>query len=87
MAYTKGAPKPKGSGIKKGQKQTKTIAREDARKHYEEVMMSYWNRITLNQAKRALKDNKAAEFAVNQVIGKPKESIEVKGVKKLLVDF
>jgi hypothetical protein len=77
----------KAGGIKKGQKQYKTIEREKAREHFESIMMGFWERITLSQAKRALKDQKTAEFVTNQVIGKPKESIEVKGVKKLLIDM
>jgi len=32
-------------------------------------------------------DLKAGEYLLNQSVGKPKETVEMKGVKKLLIDF
>jgi len=87
MAYPKGAPKPAGSGIKKGQKQYKTLAKEEARKVFEEKHWALWDKITDVQAKRALKNDRAREYSINQILGKPKESLEIPGVKKILIDF
>ncbi len=66
--------------IRKGQKTAKTILREDARKYFEAEAMKKWAGITLAQLKRALKDQKTAEYVLNQVIGKPKETVEHQGI-------
>lgn len=75
-----------GKGMPKGHKTAKVIAREDARKVFEETQMIFWDKITFAQAKRALRDRASAEYTINQVIGKPKETVEHTGEVSLRID-
>lgn len=68
---------PQMGGIKKGDKHPKTIAREKARAVFEEAQLKRWLNISNNLATRAENDQKAAEYAVNQVIGKAQENIKL----------
>ena len=86
MAYPKGWPKPQSSGIKKGQKQYKTIAKEKAREVFEQKQLERWELISKKQAKDALANRQAREYTINQVIGKPKETIEHQGLDFIFDD-
>jgi hypothetical protein len=65
--------------IRKGQKQDKTILKENARKVFEEIQLKAWLKLSEKQLKDALKNPKVREYTINQVIGKPKESVEMSG--------
>ena len=58
-------------------KAKKTIAREKAREVFELAQLKKWTEISNAQAKDAIKDLKAREYTINQVIGKPKEITEL----------
>lgn len=64
-------------GRRKGRKNDKTIAKEEARKVFEEMQLKHWLAITEAQAKDAMQDRQAREYSINQVIGKPKEVVEM----------
>lgn len=74
MTFTQGTPKPATSGIKKGQKQHKTLLKEERRAMFDaEISKVFFQRI---------KDAKA-EYVLDQFIGKaPDESKVVVEVKK-----
>lgn len=78
MPFQKGHPQL--GHIRKGQKQMKTIAKEKAREIFEELQLKKWLNISEAQADAALIDQKAREYSINQVIGKPKETIEHQGL-------
>lgn len=80
MPFTPGTPRPANSGIKKGQKQNKTIAKENARAEFERAHLENWELLMAKQVKDALINPKAREYSINQVIGKPKETIEHQGL-------
>ena len=86
-----GAPKGHkryGGGMKKGQKASKTIAKEKAREIFDKEHLKNWTMISKAQAKDAIKDRHAREYSINQVIGKPQEKVEITGkVKVLIVDI
>ena len=65
-------------GAKKGMKYRKTIAREKAREVFELAQLKKWERISDAQAEDAVKDQKAREYTINQVIGKAKETTELR---------
>jgi hypothetical protein len=74
-----------GKGMQKGQKARKTIAREHARETFELAQLKKWEKISDAQAKDAIKNYKAREYTINQVIGKPQETIELEGKVRLLI--
>jgi len=77
-----------GKGMQKGQKAKKTIAKEKAREAFELAQLKKWEKISDAQAKDAIKNYKAREYTINQVIGKPRETIELKDkVRILIVDI
>ena len=86
MVFAKGVKKDPKSGIKKGQKARKTIAKENARAFFEAAQLKKWELISDKQAKEALIDQKAREFTINQVIGKPKETLEVESEITIKID-
>ena len=67
----------KMGGRKMGGKNKKTILKEHAREVFELVQLKKWEQITEAQAKDAIKNWKAREYTINQLIGKPKESVEI----------
>lgn len=75
-----------GIGRKKGSKNKKTIAKEKAREAFDLEQLQKWKQISKAQAREALKNFKAREYTINQVIGKPREVIEHKGSLKVLID-
>ena len=77
---------PRYGGKKEGQKNRKTIAREKAREVFEKTQLKRWTEISKKQADEALVDQKAREFTINQVIGKPKETVEVEGEISIKID-
>ena len=79
MPFKKGHPRY--GGIKEGQKASKTIAKEEARKVFEEAQLKRWELISEKQSIAATEDQKAREFTINQVIGKAKETIEHQGLE------
>ena len=70
MAYTKGAPKPIGSGIKKGQKQLKTLLKEERRAMFDARISAKWEKVI---------DNLKPEYVADQFIGKAIQPIEHSG--------
>lgn len=66
MAYPKGAPKPKGSGIKKGQKQFKTLLKEERRKIFDAEV----SKVFLAKIKVA-----KPEYVIDQFMGKAPDEI------------
>lgn len=70
---------------KKG-KHKATIAKEKAREAFELAQLQRWEKISDAQAKDAIKNYKAREYTINQIIGKPQETIEHKGAVKILID-
>lgn len=76
---------PKMGGRTKGTKNNKTIAKEHAREVFELAQLKKWEAISDAQAKESIKNYKAREYTINQVIGKPQETIELKGKVKLLI--
>ena len=70
MAYTKGAPKPEGSGIKKGQKQLKTLLKEERRAMFDARISRRWEKVI---------DSLKAEYVADQFIGKAPTPIEHSG--------
>ena len=77
---------PRVGGMKEGQKTGRTIAREKAREVFEKKQLEKWELISEKQADEALVDQKAREFTINQVIGKPKETVEVEGEISIKID-
>lgn len=73
-------------GKKKGTKNKKTILKENARAAFELAQLKKWEQISDAQAKESIKNYKAREYTINQVIGKPQETIEHKGSVKILID-
>jgi len=67
----------KSPRIGKRGKSKKTIAIEEARKTFEKIQLEKWEKISKAQIKDAIKDRRAREFTINQVIGKPKEVKEI----------
>lgn len=84
MPFTKGHKLAKGRPW--GAKNEKTIAKEKAREIFEQEQLKVWMDISKKQAKRSLVDDKAREYAINQVIGKPRETVEIEGEMKLKID-
>lgn len=72
---------PQFGHMPKGGKAAKTIAKEKAREIFEAEQLKSWLNISKSQAKAALVDQKAREYTINQVIGKPKETIEHQGLE------
>ena len=87
MVFVKGQPKHPNAGFKKGQKARKTLAREKARDIFEAIQLKRWELISEKQAEEALVDQKAREFTINQVIGKPKDTVRVEDEVRLLIDI
>ncbi len=81
MPFQKGHPRY--GGMRKQQKTYKTIQKEKAREIFENAHLKRWELISEAQAKAALKHQKAREFSVNQVIGRPTETVEHKGLEFL----
>lgn len=77
MTFVKGHKE--SPGRQKGSKNQKTIAKEDARKVFEEAQLKFWGKITEAQAKRAIRNSADAQYTINQVIGKPKDTVDVGG--------
>lgn len=75
-----------GKTMPKGHKTKKIILRENARQYFEDQQLLYWGKITKSQAKQALRDRQAREYTINQVIGKPKETVEHQGEISLKID-
>lgn len=69
---------------KRGKNKT-TIAKEHAREVFELAQLKKWEKISDAQAKDAIKNYKAREYTINQMIGKPQETVEVKGKVKVLI--
>ena len=86
MPFSQGDKRPEGSGIKKGQKQGRTIAKEKARELFEKAQLAKWLEISDKQAEDALKDRAAREYTINQVIGKPTETVKVEEEVTLKLD-
>lgn len=76
----------KSPKIGKRGKSAITIAKENARKVFEEAQLKQWELISAKQAKDALKDRQSREYTINQVIGKPKETVEHTGEVGLKLD-
>jgi predicted transcriptional regulator len=72
--------------IGKRGKNKETITKEKAREAFELAQLKKWEKISDAQAKDAVKNFRAREYTLNQVIGKPQETIEHKGSLKLLID-
>ena len=70
MAYPKGAPKPAGSGIKKGQKQFKTLLKEERRATFDAKISKKWDKLI---------DQLRPEYVADQFIGKAQENINLSG--------
>lgn len=70
MAYPLGAPKPIGSGIKKGQKQLKTLLKEERRAMFDARISAKWEKVI---------DNLRPEYVADQFIGKAQENIKLLG--------
>jgi hypothetical protein len=77
MPFKKGHKKIGGNV--KGSKHPKTILKENARKAFEDIQLKAWLKLSERQLKDALKDSKVREYTINQIIGKPKESLEMSG--------
>lgn len=60
-----------------GAKSYTTIAREKAREIFELKQLEKWELISEAQANDALKDRQSREYTINQVIGKPRETIDM----------
>jgi hypothetical protein len=73
-------------GRHKGSRNKKTIAKEKAREAFELAQLKKWEKISDAQAEEAVKNFKAREYTINQVIGKPKEIIEHEGTLRILID-
>ena len=81
MTFNPGHSKIPDSGMPKGKKTYKTVAKEKAREVFEQQQLRAWLPISKAQADAALIDQKAREYTINQVIGKPTETLNVKGIE------
>ena len=79
MGRSKGLPKTGGRKI--GSKNKTTIAKEQARSEYERLMLEEFGEIAMIQREEAQKRENVQErqYVLNQLLGKPKESVEISG--------
>ena len=68
MAYPKGAPKPEGSGIKKGQKQFKTLLQEERRAVFDARISAKWEKVI---------DSLKPEYVADQFIGEAPKTLNI----------
>ena len=75
MAYTKGAPKPEGSGIKKGQKQFKTLEKEARRAVFDEKVSKKWLKLI---------DDLKPEYVADQFMGEAPKTLNIEVTSKVI---
>ena len=68
-------------------KDKKTVAKENARRVFEEIQLRQWEKLSELQIKRAMEDDKAREYSINQTIGKPTERLETKEEVSIKIDI
>ena len=64
-------------GRPKGAKNAATINREKLRDHFHEYFGLRWSELMEKQLKSALKDFKPRQYVFDQIIGKPRETLEM----------
>ncbi len=77
MPFTPGTPRPANSGIKKGQKQLKTLLRDERRAMFDARISAKWEKVI---------DSLKPEYVADQFIGKPQENIKVELTKIVSID-
>ena len=74
---------PQYGHILKGQKTAKTIAKEKAREVFEQKHLRIWDLIAEAQASDAVRDSKARQYSIDQVIGRSTDTIKHEGLEFL----
>lgn len=75
MAPPIGFPKPKKSGIKKGQKQFKTLLKEQRRAVFDAKISAKWDKLI---------DSLKPEYVADQFMGKAEENINMEVKTKIV---
>lgn len=75
-------------GRPKGKKDWTTVEKEKAREHYQNELAKHFDRLIHIQFDEALKPYNVKErmYVIDQMMGKPKESMEVEQVVNLKID-
>ena len=77
MPFQKGHHLAKGRS--KGSKNKVTLKAEELRAKLEDEVASNWELILRDQLRDAKQNFKPRQYLIDQVIGKPKESVEISG--------
>ena len=70
-----------------GVKNASTIKKEALRQRFEEYFAKEWDTLVESQMKDAIENFKARHYVFDQILGKPKESLELSGDENKPIAF